>query len=144
MQHPLVILGAGPTGLAAAAQAQARGIDTIVLEAGTAAGTSVREWGHVRLFSPWSELIDPIAEKLLAGSGWVAPDPTSYPSGNDWVDAYLAPLAQALEASDGVEIRYAHRVVGRGSQRPGRAGRRRTGHRAVHGPRRTPPRASSA
>jgi thioredoxin reductase len=114
VQHPLIIIGAGPTGLAAAAQAQSRGIDTVVLEAGFAAGASVRDWGHVRLFSPWSELIDPIAEKLLAGSGWVSPDPTSYPSGDDWVDAYLAPLAEALDSSDGIEIRYAHRVTGVG------------------------------
>ncbi len=114
MQHPLVIIGAGPTGLAAAAQAQERGIDTIVLEAGNAAGASVREWGHVRLFSPWSELIDPVAEKLLVGRGWVAPDPTSYPTGADWTNAYLEPLAEALAEHDGVDIRYAHRVVGVG------------------------------
>ena len=30
---------------------------------------SVREWGHVRLFSPWSELVDPAAERLLARTG---------------------------------------------------------------------------
>lgn len=109
---PLVIVGAGPIGLAAAAQAHSRGLPTVVLEAGNAAGASVREWGHVRLFSPWRELIDPVAAKLLALSGWTAPDPDGYPSGVEWAEQYLAPLAAALEATDEVEIRYGLRVVG--------------------------------
>ncbi|MGH3357849.1 MAG: FAD-dependent oxidoreductase, partial [Nocardioidaceae bacterium] len=110
--HPLVVIGAGPVGLAAAANAQSRGIDTVVLEAGPAAGASVREWGHVRLFSPWSELIDPAAEKLLAGAGWATPSPQAYPTGADWVADYLQPLADALDATDSVTVRYRSRVVG--------------------------------
>ena len=110
--HPLVIVGAGPAGLAAAAQAHARGISTVVLEAGTSAGSAVLEWGHVRLFSPWSELVDPVAEKLLTEHGWTGPDPSSYPTGRDWVDGYLAPLAALLAEQSGVEISYGHRVVG--------------------------------
>jgi thioredoxin reductase len=112
MPHPVVIIGAGPIGLAAAAHAQSRGLDTIVLEAGASAGAAVSEWGHIRLFSPWSELIDPAAAALLDGSGWQAPTGTAYPTGHDWVDGYLKPLAVALEKTDEVEVRYAHRVVG--------------------------------
>lgn len=111
-ERPLVIVGAGPIGLAAAAHAQARGLPAVVLEAGGAAGASVREWGHVRLFSPWGELIDPAAAELLAAGGWQAPDRTAYPTGRAWVEAYLAPLAAALEATGEVEIRYDARVVG--------------------------------
>ncbi len=92
---PLVVVGAGPAGLAAAAQANARGIATVVLEAGAAAGAAVTEWGHVRLFSPWSELMDPVAVSLLTETGWTSPDPASYPTGRDWVERYLAPLAAA-------------------------------------------------
>lgn len=112
MQHPLVVIGAGPIGLAAAAHARAHGLDTVVLEAGPAAGTAVREWGHVRLFSPWSELVDPVAARLLAESGWTAPEPASYPTGHDWADRYLAPLAEALAASGAVDVRFDHRVTG--------------------------------
>ena len=65
MSNPLVVVGAGPVGLAAAAHARSRGLATVVLESGTGPGAAVREWGHVRLFSPWSELVDPVAEKLL-------------------------------------------------------------------------------
>jgi thioredoxin reductase len=110
--HPLVIVGAGPAGLAGAAQAHARGIPVVVFESGPSAGSAVLEWGHVRLFSPWSELIDPVAEKLLTESGWTSPDPASYPTGRDWVDRYLAPLAALLAQQPGVEVHDGHRVVG--------------------------------
>jgi len=110
--RPLVIVGAGPIGLAAAAHAQSRGLPTVVLESGGGPGAAVREWGHVRLFSPWSELVDPAAEKLLVNTDWQRPDPASYPTGADWVESYLRPLADALAATDEVEVRFGHRVVG--------------------------------
>ena len=91
--NPLLIVGAGPIGLAAAAQASSRGLPTVVLEAGPAVGSSVLEWGHVRLFSAWRELVDPAAEALLLPTGWRRPDPDSYPTGREWVEDYLAPLA---------------------------------------------------
>ncbi|MFJ3159891.1 NAD(P)-binding domain-containing protein [Streptomyces kanasensis] len=93
---PVVVIGAGPTGLAAAAHLVGRGIEPLVLEAGPAAGAAVREWAHVRLFSPWSEVVDPAAEKLLAPTGWTRPDPATYPSGGDWAEWYLQPLAEVL------------------------------------------------
>ncbi len=112
MKHPLVIIGAGPIGLAAAANAQARGLATVVLEAGDSAGAAVREWGHVRLFSAWSELVDPAAEKLLAPTGWTHPDAAAYPTGEDWAERYLTPLAAALDATEEVRVRFGSRVVG--------------------------------
>ncbi|MGW5035448.1 NAD(P)-binding domain-containing protein [Streptomyces nigra] len=105
---PVVVIGAGPVGLAAAAHLVARGIEPLVLEAGTAAGSAVREWSHVRLFSTWSELTDPAAEKLLAPTGWVKPDPDSYPSGGEWAGLYLRPLADVL----GDRVRTSARVTG--------------------------------
>lgn len=90
---PLVVIGAGPAGLAAAAHAQQRGMEVVVLEAGDRAGANVREWGHIRLFSQWSELVDPAAQQLLAGTGWVTPVASAYPTGEDWSRDYLQPLA---------------------------------------------------
>jgi thioredoxin reductase len=95
-QLPVVVIGAGPTGLAAAAHLTGRGIETLVLEAGDSAGAAVREWSHVRLFSTWGEVVDPAAEKLLAPTGWSRPDPATYPSGGDWAEQYLQPLAAVL------------------------------------------------
>ena len=65
VQHPVAVIGAGPIGLAAAANAADRGIDFVVLEAGPVAGATVSEWAHVRLFSAWRELVDPAARRLL-------------------------------------------------------------------------------
>ncbi len=105
---PTVVIGAGPIGLAAAAHLVERGIEPLVLEAGPRAASAVREWSHVRLFSTWSELVDPAAEKLLAPTGWTAPDGATYPSGGDWADKYLQPLADVL----GDRVRYGARVTG--------------------------------
>ncbi|GAA4655986.1 NAD(P)-binding domain-containing protein [Streptomyces chumphonensis] len=105
---PVVVIGAGPVGLAGAARLLERGIEPLVLEAGPQAGAAVREWGHVRLFSPWSEVVDPAAEKLLAPTGWVRPDGAAYPSGADWAERYLQPLADVL----GARVRYGATVTG--------------------------------
>ncbi|MEV5321430.1 NAD(P)-binding domain-containing protein [Streptomyces sp. NPDC052687] len=93
---PVVVIGAGPTGLAAAAHLTGRGITPLVLEAGPVAGAAVRDWAHVRLFSTWGEVVDPAAEKLLAPTGWTRPDPATHPTGGDWAERYLQPLADAL------------------------------------------------
>ncbi|MGP4091963.1 NAD(P)-binding domain-containing protein [Streptomyces sp. KR55] len=107
-QLPVVVVGAGPIGLAAAARLIERGIEPLVLEAGPSAGTAVRDWAHVRLFSPWAEVTDPAAEKLLAPTGWVRPDGVSYPTGGDWAEQYLQPLADVL----GDKVRYDATVTG--------------------------------
>ncbi len=49
---PVAVIGAGPVGLAAAAHLLARRLPVRVYEAGATVGASVRDWGHVRLFSP--------------------------------------------------------------------------------------------
>ena len=90
---PVVVIGAGPVGLAAAAHLSQRGERFVILEAGTAAGASILKWGHVRLFSPWRYCIDPVAEALLAPTGWRMPDPDADPLGAELVRDYLQPLA---------------------------------------------------
>ncbi|NEC91707.1 NAD(P)-binding domain-containing protein [Streptomyces sp. SID12501] len=107
-QLPVVVIGAGPIGLAAAVRLVERGIEPLVLEAGPVAGSAVREWSHVRLFSTWGEVVDPAAEKLLAPTGWVRPDAAAYPTGGDWAERYLQPLADAL----GDRVRYGTTVTG--------------------------------
>src|SRR5882762_11195384 len=89
----VAIIGAGPVGLAAAAHVLERGLRPIVLEAGKTIGHSVRQWGHVQLFSPWEYNIDRAAERLLATTGWNSPEPDQYPTGTELVERYLEPLA---------------------------------------------------
>jgi thioredoxin reductase len=104
---PVVVVGAGPQGLAAAAQLLERGLEPLVLEAGDGPAAAVAEWGHVRLFSDWPELVDKAAARLLAPSGWAAPE-AGYPTGAQWIESYLRPLAGAL----GGRVRYGARVTG--------------------------------
>ncbi|MFJ6387302.1 FAD-dependent oxidoreductase [Streptomyces sp. NPDC091972] len=107
-QLPVVVIGAGPVGLAAAAHLVERGLEPLVLEAGPSAGSAVRDWAHVRLFSSWAEITDPAAEKLLAPTGWTRPDGAAYPTGGDWAEHYLQPLADIL----GDRVRYGATVTG--------------------------------
>jgi thioredoxin reductase len=118
---PVVVIGAGPLGLAAAAHLLERGLDPLVLEAGDGPAAAVSEWGHVRLFSPWSELVDAAAARLLEPSGWGAPE-VGFPTGAEWIASYLRPLAEALDG----HVRYGARVTGvsrRGRDRLVDAGR---------------------
>ncbi|MGX5769316.1 FAD-dependent oxidoreductase [Microbacterium trichothecenolyticum] len=107
---PVVIIGAGPIGLAAAANLVERGIDFRILERGEQAAASIRLWGHTRLFSPWRHLIDPSSRRLLESAGWSAPvDEDAAPTGRELVDLYLSPLAE-LDAIRS-RIRFGTRVV---------------------------------
>ena len=90
---PVAVIGAGPAGLAAAAHLVARGETPLVLEAGPAVGSSIRKWGHVRMFSPWRYNVDPVAVSLLETSGWTAPEADRLPTGAELVERYLEPLA---------------------------------------------------
>ncbi|MGN6273880.1 MAG: FAD-dependent oxidoreductase [Protaetiibacter sp.] len=105
---PVAIIGAGPIGLAAAANLVERGIDFVVYEAGDTIAASMRQWGHIRLFSPWKHLVDPASRRLLEASGWVHPDGDGLPSGAELVERYLAPLAALDSISSrirtGVEV----------------------------------------
>jgi flavin-dependent dehydrogenase len=85
---PVAIIGAGPVGLAAAAHLLSRGLDPLVLEAGPAIGHAVRDWGHVRMFSPWEFNIDAAARALLDAEGWSPPDPAIFPTGAELVTHY--------------------------------------------------------
>lgn len=106
---PIAVLGAGPVGLAAAAHLAERGLPFVVLEAGDRPAAAIRQWGHVRLFSPWRFNIDPAAARLLAGSGWVRPEDDRLPTGAQLAGDYLEPLAGLPTLKD--NIRYRARVA---------------------------------
>src|SRR5690606_5747325 len=77
-----------------------RGLAPLVLEAGDSAGAAIREWSHVRLFSPWQYDVDAAARRLLTPTGWEAPPPTRLPTGADLVSDYLEPLAGTAALRD--------------------------------------------
>lgn len=101
---PVVIVGAGPVGLAAAAHLRTRGLTPLLLEAGAQVGAGMRQWGHVRMFSPWEYNIDARCAELLAANGWQSPDPARFPTGRDVVEQYLEPLAATPELSTHIHL----------------------------------------
>lgn len=90
---PVAVIGAGPAGLAAVARLIERGLEPLLLEAGDGVGTSLRNYGHVRLFSPWRYDVDHAMAAQLAGTGWAAPEPDDLPLAGEVVDRVLQPYA---------------------------------------------------
>jgi thioredoxin reductase len=121
---PVVVIGAGPVGLAAGAHLAERGMPFLILEAGTEAGAAIRSWGHVNVFSPWRYDTDAAARRLLEAEGWQHPDHEALPTGDQIVDEYLAPLAKHPAIAG--HLRFGHRVTAigrRGIDRVRSAGR---------------------
>jgi hypothetical protein len=96
---PVAIIGAGPVGLAAAAQLALRDMPFVVLEASHGVAASFASTAHVKLFSNWKMNIDPGAVRLLESSGWTPPDPALFPTAGEMRGRYLEPLAALLEDS---------------------------------------------
>jgi thioredoxin reductase len=96
-EKKVVVIGAGPVGLAAGAELIERGLAPLILEAGPEIADSVRQWSHVRLFSPWQYNIDNASQRLLGAVGWNGPDPDYYPTGAELITDYLEPLAKRTE-----------------------------------------------
>lgn len=101
---PVVVIGAGPVGLAAAAHLLERGLTPLVLEAGIAVGASVARWGQVRTFSPWRYNLDAAAVRVLSDAGWEAPAGDDLPTGSELVEGYLKPLASSERLSPHVRL----------------------------------------
>lgn len=99
---PVAIIGAGPIGLAAAANCAERGISFRIYEAGATVGANLRDWGHVRIFTTWEQNLDPVSRRLLEASGWKVKDPNYYPTGEDLYRDYLKPLAELLALNGNV------------------------------------------
>ena len=127
---PVVVIGGGPVGLAAAAHLLERGLEPLVLEAGERAGAVISSWGHVRLFSPWRYDIDAAARRLLEPTGWAEPDLDALPTGAELVDGYVAPLAATPQIASRLRTGTRVLAVARdGADKTRSLGRERRGYR---------------
>jgi pyridine nucleotide-disulfide oxidoreductase len=98
-RHTLAIVGAGPIGLEAAAAALDAGFDVHVFERGEP-GAHVVAWGHVAMFTPWRMNLGPASRARLERSGWEAPAAEGFPTGEEYAERYLRPLAALPELRD--------------------------------------------
>src|SRR5918911_940232 len=110
---PVAVIGAGPVGLAAAAHLIGRGLPVQVYEAGDTVAANLRDWGHVRLFSPWKYNTDPAAVALLKRHGWQEPPGDAFPTGEDLYQAYLKPLAETPEMTAVLDVKTTVRAITR-------------------------------
>lgn len=97
---PVAVLGAGPVGLAAAAQLIERRIPFFVLVAASRVGANLVDYGHVRLFSPWQYNIDPAMARLLRPTGWQAAPAEDLPLAAEVVSKVLEPFARLAQVAD--------------------------------------------
>ena len=110
---PVAVIGAGPVGLAAAAHLIARNIPVRLYEAGDTVAANVRDWSHVRLFSPWSLNTDHAAKAILKRHGWQEPRGDGMPTGGDLYEAYLRPLAETPELRAVIETKTTVKAISR-------------------------------
>jgi Pyridine nucleotide-disulphide oxidoreductase len=85
----IAILGAGPIGLEAALAAHELGADFTVYEAADRPGAHVRDWGHVRLFTPWDLNVSERMRRALPD----APKGAGLPTGVELAERLIDPLA---------------------------------------------------
>jgi hypothetical protein len=105
----VAVIGAGPVGLAAAANLLERGYVPIVFEAGASVAANFETFRQVQLFSPWRYNVDPAARRLLEASGWTMPNEDELPTAGAMIDRYLAPLASHPAIAPA--LRLSHRVT---------------------------------
>jgi hypothetical protein len=110
----LAILGAGPIGIEAALYGRYLGYDVSVYEKGRVA-EHLRQWGHVRMFSPFSMNVSPLGLAALEAQepGWKPPPPDALVTGRELAEGYTIPLSESdlLDGCihPGVEVLYVGR-----------------------------------
>lgn len=86
----VLVIGAGPIGIAAAIGASDRGHEVTVVERGEV-GASLRTWGPARFFSPLRMNVSPRMREIL---GDALPADDALLTGPEYVDRILLPLAE--------------------------------------------------
>ena len=92
----LAVIGAGPLGIECALYASRLGHDVQVYEAREIA-QHLGEWGHIRMFSPWSMNVSALGKSVLAAGGSLGRlfRSTDCPTGHELREQYLLPLADS-------------------------------------------------
>lgn len=106
---PVAVIGGGPVGLAALAHLLDRKVPAVLLEAAPQVGEHFRQYGPVRLFSPWKFNVDSAMRRRLLQAGWSAPPDEGLPLASEITTRLLVPFAQLPEVAPHVKL--GHRVM---------------------------------
>jgi thioredoxin reductase len=111
----IAILGAGPIGLEAALYARFLGYEVDVFERGSSIADSIRNWGHIRLFSPFGMNASPLGIAAIAAQEptWQRPGDDELLTGQEFINRYLMFLGQTDLVVDGIHVNTAVAAVGR-------------------------------
>lgn len=99
----VAVIGAGPIGIDCCCLLLERGHQVTLYERGDEIGKGMSEWGHVRLFSPYSLNISKRMELLLGKD--LPPQLEEHPTGAQLVDKVLAPVVKELQKRYGNQFR---------------------------------------
>jgi len=105
----VAIIGGGPIGIEAAVYGRERGLEVEVLERGRV-GANVERWSHVQLFSAWELNRSRWGERVLEREGVALEPEGAYPTGAEYLETYLRPLAGSDVLAE--RVREHHEVRG--------------------------------
>jgi thioredoxin reductase len=88
----VAILGAGPIGLEAALAAAERDVPFTVYDAKSTVAGHVRDWGHVRVFTPWDMNVSERMRAALESAGAEIPHGEALPTGDELADRLYDPV----------------------------------------------------
>lgn len=100
----VAIIGAGPSGLDAALACRDKGWDVDVYERAPRAAAAIRDWGHVRMFTPWEMNRSPRMDEALADAGIAIPDGAAPPTGAELAEKLIDPLLRTPALDGAVHL----------------------------------------
>ncbi len=112
MKRKIAIVGGGPIGLEALLALKQDGHEVTLFEQ-SQVGQHIRQWAHVRMFSPWSLNTSALGLSLLEKQGLPSPDPERFPTGGEYIDHYIAPLAALPTVKESLEEGTTVKAIGR-------------------------------
>ena len=115
----VAIIGSGPIGLDAGLAAAEAGLRFVVFERGPQAASNIRDWGHVRLLTPWPYNVSPRMRRVLCELDGARDFGNSFeqestcPLGRELVEEALEPVAGSSGLVDAMVYSATVRAVGK-------------------------------
>jgi len=115
----LAVLGAGPLGLEATLYARYLGYDVDLFEQADVVAANVRQWSHVRMFSPFAMNHSSLGLAAIAAQdeSYQPPEPDELLTGGEWIERYLEPLSRTDLVAGSLRLGQRVEQIGRDKNR---------------------------